>query len=492
MTEDDRAVPGEDDAVEPGMNVLNSVLDTCGDSFIAADGDHIKASTQQFDDTRLMALLCCHDIALYVANMHTAGEKQFYAFALVAALFKELLEWWTVGILYDIACQIHRSLLKWNFMPEWHSRIIFGVSVFHAYGHQWTCQLWYHPRKLEIWGLSDGEGCERFWSELRRLIPSLRVMGYHRRLFIIDLQVEHIDELKQQGLAKWLHDRTLSAHKWEGEAMARLGGQSILYLLDQFKSQRAFQSKPMPCQSKTKGAHAIEHILSMTQTAQSLQIHLKEMVDELGELATDSSTVVVEDELQAKIEAMRSSIKHIKSNIKKKTEELHLSDQMSHKELDHLKTDKWFELAVLDHADTGHKLDHRMKEHVEKAMKSRVSGVQGALKRYEEIRREMMKLWGKGTDPGHQDLDLLGWLPLCRKGPKRELLGQCHLAAPIEWSSAAIQAPMTNDMSCYVGLLLAADAILKTSSSNPLHMCLLYLKGAAKKLNQAALWLCSY
>ncbi|KAF9508765.1 hypothetical protein BS47DRAFT_1397479 [Hydnum rufescens UP504] len=130
----------------------------------------------------------------------------------------------------------------------------------------------------------------------------------------------------------------------------------------------------------------------MTQTAQPLQIHLKEMVDELGELATDSSTVVVEDELRAKIKAMRSSIKRIESNIKKKMEELHLSDWMSHKELDRLKTDKWvnlqlnicivrdqiliklraqkFELAGLDHADTGHELDHQVKEHVEKAMKS--------------------------------------------------------------------------------------------------------------------------
>ncbi|KAF9503257.1 hypothetical protein BS47DRAFT_1402585 [Hydnum rufescens UP504] len=132
----------------------------------------------------------------------------------------------------------------------------------------------------------------------------------------------------------------------------------------------------------------------MTQTVQSLQIHLKETVDELRELATDSSTVVVEDELWAKIKAMQSSIKCIESNIKKKTEELHLSDQMSHKELDHLKTDKWvnlqlnirvvqdqiliklqaqkFKLAGLDHADTGCELDHQMKEHVEKAMKSQL------------------------------------------------------------------------------------------------------------------------
>jgi Kyakuja-Dileera-Zisupton transposase len=70
----------------------------------------------------------------------------------LVALFKELPEWWTVGILYDIMCQIHQSLLKWNFMPEWHSCIIFGVSVFHVYGHQWMCQLWYHPQKSEIWG----------------------------------------------------------------------------------------------------------------------------------------------------------------------------------------------------------------------------------------------------------------------------------------------------------------------------------------------------
>ncbi|KAF9513749.1 hypothetical protein BS47DRAFT_1295737 [Hydnum rufescens UP504] len=116
------------------MNIPNSILDTCGDSFIAADGDHIKASTQHFDDTGLMAMLCQHDIPIYIANMHTAGEKQFYAFALISALLKDLLKDWTVGLLYDIAYQIHHSLLKWNIMPERMEWIEFGVSVFHAYG----------------------------------------------------------------------------------------------------------------------------------------------------------------------------------------------------------------------------------------------------------------------------------------------------------------------------------------------------------------------
>jgi hypothetical protein len=40
----------------------------------------------------------------------------------------------------------------------------------HAYGHQWACQLVYNPRLQPGMGLTDGEGTERFWSRMRRLI----------------------------------------------------------------------------------------------------------------------------------------------------------------------------------------------------------------------------------------------------------------------------------------------------------------------------------
>ncbi|KAF9514365.1 hypothetical protein BS47DRAFT_1295128, partial [Hydnum rufescens UP504] len=56
--------------------------------------------------------------------------------------------------------------------------IVFGISVFHAYGHQWVCQLWYHPQKSDGWGLTDGEGCEHLWSDLWHLIPNLHVAGF--------------------------------------------------------------------------------------------------------------------------------------------------------------------------------------------------------------------------------------------------------------------------------------------------------------------------
>lgn len=47
----------------------------------------------------------------------------------------------------------------------------------HAYAHQWSCQLKYNPRLQKGMGLSDGEGVERLWSRLRRLIGVTRTMG---------------------------------------------------------------------------------------------------------------------------------------------------------------------------------------------------------------------------------------------------------------------------------------------------------------------------
>ena len=162
---------------EKGVKVGNSVLDDCEASFAAADERRTKASTQFFSDTGIMALLCRHDCVLWLVNMTTKGEKQHYVITLLYSLFQHLPEHMTVGVLYDIGCQLHRSCVKWGLLGQFLKRVTFGISVFHAYGHQWPCQIIYHPRKCEGFGLTDGEGCERFWSAIKFLIPTLRVSG---------------------------------------------------------------------------------------------------------------------------------------------------------------------------------------------------------------------------------------------------------------------------------------------------------------------------
>ncbi|KAF9509694.1 hypothetical protein BS47DRAFT_1373460 [Hydnum rufescens UP504] len=109
--------------------------------------------------------------------MTTAGEKQYYAVALLSSLFEQLPSWWRLGVLYDIACVLHRSMSKWKILPSLLPRIDWGVSVFHAFGHQWPCQCMYHPQKRKGFGFSDGEGCERCWGALKKLAPVLQVSG---------------------------------------------------------------------------------------------------------------------------------------------------------------------------------------------------------------------------------------------------------------------------------------------------------------------------
>lgn len=90
----------------------DAVLDECEESFTAAQEKVTKASKNYYSDTGLMAILCRHDRVLYVVNMTTPGERQHYALTLLRKLMLELPESWNVGVLYDIACQLSRSIEK--------------------------------------------------------------------------------------------------------------------------------------------------------------------------------------------------------------------------------------------------------------------------------------------------------------------------------------------------------------------------------------------
>ena len=47
---------------------------------------------------------------LWLVNMTSAGEKQHYALVLLERLFNHLPSTARVGVLYDIGCQLHRSV----------------------------------------------------------------------------------------------------------------------------------------------------------------------------------------------------------------------------------------------------------------------------------------------------------------------------------------------------------------------------------------------
>jgi len=95
-----------------GLCLPEEVLKDCEVSSTTAHTSEAKASTVIYVDTGLVALVCRHDRVLWVVNMDTPGERQHYAFTLLERLFLNIPSEWHIGVLYDIACQIERSMLK--------------------------------------------------------------------------------------------------------------------------------------------------------------------------------------------------------------------------------------------------------------------------------------------------------------------------------------------------------------------------------------------
>lgn len=258
------ALEDEDGYDHPELLLPRSVLDSCEASFKAADEKREKASMEFFEDTAIMGLLCRHDRVLWLVNMHSAGEKQFNVVVLMETLFQHLPPDIVVGLLYDVACAFERSCRKWGFLSRFMDRLAFAVSVFHAFGHEWACQLLYHPRKRVGFGFTNGEGCERFWHSISHLIANLRISGvsdfvcpfdseakamqYHNRLYTLDAQIEHADEASLFRLGEWISRRHVHScnKRREAEKVLVECGKPLALLREQWALQVATQTKPLP------------------------------------------------------------------------------------------------------------------------------------------------------------------------------------------------------------------------------------------------------
>ncbi|KAJ7741224.1 hypothetical protein B0H14DRAFT_3097286 [Mycena olivaceomarginata] len=239
-----------------------SVLDGCEVSFKAADEKREKASTDFFEDTALMALVCRHNRVLFLANMHSAGEKQFYVIALVETLFQHIPHDIVVGLLYDVACSTERSCVKWGFLDRFMGRIAWAVSVFHAFGHEWACQLLYHPRKRVGFGFTNSEGAERFWNSIRHLIAHLRICGYHNRLYTLDAQIIHHQEASLFRLGDWIRRRYHHCLQKRTDATKDLreSGKPVVA-----------QTKPLPRRNKNLGQRAVNAVVLLHSSMKARQ-----------------------------------------------------------------------------------------------------------------------------------------------------------------------------------------------------------------------------
>ncbi|THV02106.1 hypothetical protein K435DRAFT_853082 [Dendrothele bispora CBS 962.96] len=267
----------EDDCMEPGMKVPKSVLDSCGKSFEAANGT-AKSRGKGFDERALAGMFCPHGGCLFLVTMSSVGEKQHYILVMLQTLFNHIPDSWTVGFLYDIACQVERSCWKWGFLAEYMERIVWGVSVFHAYGHEWGCQVVYHPRKCRGFGLCDRETCERCWHAISRLIAYTRVAGYHIRLYTLDTQFHFNNKQNVLNAGTWLRRKLRQCESRRRTAQEELDktGQPTNILHEQWANQVASQTKPLARQKKQAAKTAVEETLRLRK---NVEVYEQRVID---------------------------------------------------------------------------------------------------------------------------------------------------------------------------------------------------------------------
>ncbi|OCH96026.1 hypothetical protein OBBRIDRAFT_830617 [Obba rivulosa] len=185
--------------------VPDEAIDSCEHGHEAADEQKAKTNGERFDDTGVMALVCTHDIPIFLMNIDTPGEQLKYSMAALEELFENIPEDATVACLYDIGCVADRGNARYSYLPECiASQLIWAITVMHAYGHQWACQLVYNPRLHPGLGLRNGEGVECLWSRLRIFIPITWTSGRSQRIWLIDRQVRAIGDEMRDNLGTFL------------------------------------------------------------------------------------------------------------------------------------------------------------------------------------------------------------------------------------------------------------------------------------------------
>ncbi|KAG2053166.1 hypothetical protein BDR06DRAFT_972420 [Suillus hirtellus] len=284
--------------------VPDEAIDQCETAYEAADGKKQKAAMDSFDDTGIMALICCHDIPLFFANIDSLGEQQKYSVALLEHLFSLIPPYAMVVALYDVGCVLARSLSKYDILPgSIISHLRLATTAMHAYRHEWACQLVYNPRMCIGLGLSDGEGTKRLWSRLCQ-----------RHLWLIDHQAAAMGSEMQSDLGDWIRRRLKRGVNDQGTAAQEALDQCKLAIDDlesEWSQQRSLQLSvrtytPARLKKELDTVLTLQADLDTSDTAlQSTRLMLKKGTASQGTLEALERG---HDRLMAKVEVLYASL----------------------------------------------------------------------------------------------------------------------------------------------------------------------------------------
>ncbi|XP_049331675.1 uncharacterized protein LOC111195712 isoform X3 [Astyanax mexicanus] len=167
--------------------------------------------TKKLDVTGVFGASCRHEIPLMFVNM-SQGERLAYPLYIIEELLQKCnTKNIHLRVVYDIACVLASHMQKSNQgIPH---NLSLAVPAFHVYGHKLQCQIMYSTRRLDGFGLTDGEGMERLWSFLRRFARITKEMTPSHRMDLLTDALLHYGWRKATDLDMQLLLRVEKAEK---------------------------------------------------------------------------------------------------------------------------------------------------------------------------------------------------------------------------------------------------------------------------------------
>ncbi|KAH7904826.1 hypothetical protein BJ138DRAFT_1119044 [Hygrophoropsis aurantiaca] len=178
----------------------------CSGRWKNMDDEKTKRMWGVYDETGIFLSVCRHGFSLVIADMVQSGELAKYALAVVSKLIDAFGD--DLGGGYDIGCQFSTTLANSSLgtlaLQAHHTCL---VPAFHGHAHRRLCQLLHLALYIKGLGLEDLETCERTFSKLNALAPSLRYASAFHRQQAIEAYFKHNDDFEiYQNLSNFLYN----------------------------------------------------------------------------------------------------------------------------------------------------------------------------------------------------------------------------------------------------------------------------------------------
>ncbi|KAJ7753016.1 hypothetical protein B0H14DRAFT_2635656 [Mycena olivaceomarginata] len=205
----------------------------------AADEKREAASTQFFDDTGLMAIYVAHDRVLWLVNMRTPGEKQYYASRPARNAFPAPAPQHPRGgaLRYSMSATsfLRQVWVFWAGTSTASSSRCLSSTPSCTAGR---ASLYIIHSSVVVLVSRTERDASAFGIPSASLFLICEVAGYHNRLHTIDSQIEHADKASLGRLGSWLGkrreaERDLAECRIEEDV-----------LREEWKKQVAAQTKP--------------------------------------------------------------------------------------------------------------------------------------------------------------------------------------------------------------------------------------------------------